>query len=56
MEKQSDEKVLVVGDDEVGTEKDKPENSTKSVYGETEFAKKFYSLKILIDAKTATAA
>ena len=50
----SDAKVLVVGDTEKATEA--PKNPDKSVYGETEFATKFYSLKILIDAKTATAA
>ncbi len=51
----SDEQVLVVGDGEKESEAQKSENAQKSVYGETEFAKKFYSLKILIDAKTATA-
>lgn len=51
----SEDTVLLVGKDQLETEKAKPENSTKSVYTTDDYNEgKFYSLKVLIDAKTST--
>ncbi len=52
----SDEKVEVVGDEEVETDRLKPEFADKNVYGETAYADMFYSFKLLIDAKTTKGA